>query len=63
MLKVEVKTEGYSEEEFYACMSKDGRLTIPKLALELLQEEDKSLVGYILIVSLEPCLSPNRANL
>jgi hypothetical protein len=54
VLKVKVRTERWREEEFYACMGKDGRLTIPKLMLELLQREDESLVGYVLEVTIEP---------
>jgi hypothetical protein len=57
VLKVKVKTERWREEEFYARMGKDGRLTIPKLTLELLQQEDESLVGYVLEVTLEPATS------
>jgi hypothetical protein len=57
VLKVKVRTESWREEEFYACMGKDGRLTIPKLTLELLQREDESLVGYVLEITLEPASS------
>ena len=58
MLKVEVKPEGTIgiREEFFARMNKDGRITIPKLILELLEDAvETSLVGYALEVSLEPC--------
>jgi hypothetical protein len=57
VLKVKVKTESWREEEFYARMGKDGRLTIPKLTLELLQQEDESLAGSVLEVTLEPATS------
>ena len=58
-LKVEVRPEGsFEAEEFYVCMKKDGRITIPKLILQLLEEdEEESLVDYVLNVSLEPCSS------
>jgi bifunctional DNA-binding transcriptional regulator/antitoxin component of YhaV-PrlF toxin-antitoxin module len=39
-------------DKFYAKMSKDGRITIPKI---LLEEDEKSLVGQILDVELKPC--------
>jgi hypothetical protein len=37
-------------------MNKDGRITIPKLVLQLLQKkvDGKSIVGHILEVRLEP---------
>jgi len=56
VLKVTVRPEGlgFSEEEFYARMNRDGRITIPKLILDILEDEDESLVGYVLKVSLEP---------
>jgi bifunctional DNA-binding transcriptional regulator/antitoxin component of YhaV-PrlF toxin-antitoxin module len=57
VLKVEVKTGAWREEEFYARMGRDGRLTIPKLTLELLQQEDESLVSSVLEVTLEPATS------
>lgn len=59
VLAVEVETVGeYGKEEFYARMGKDGRITIPKLTLELLEEligdNPKDLVGRILEVTLAP---------
>jgi hypothetical protein len=59
VLKVKVGPRGaYGESEnFYGRMNKDGRLTIPKLSLVLLQKKTsggKSLVGYVLEVQLEP---------
>ena len=41
-------------ETFYARMGKDGRITIPKLQRELLRDKEKSLVGYVMDVTLEP---------
>ena len=44
-------------EEFFAKMSQDGRITIPKLLVNLLKEdleEKKSLVGYAFEVTLQP---------
>ncbi|MDI6846963.1 MAG: hypothetical protein QMD13_09455 [Candidatus Bathyarchaeia archaeon] len=58
VLKVEVAPEGAIgiREEFFARMNKDGRIKIPKLILELLEDAvETSLVGYALEVSLEPC--------
>jgi bifunctional DNA-binding transcriptional regulator/antitoxin component of YhaV-PrlF toxin-antitoxin module len=46
-----------SEEEFFANMRKDGRITIPKVTLDLLArslEEGESLAGAILKVRLKP---------
>jgi hypothetical protein len=41
---------------FFGRMSRDGRITIPKLTVDLLQEkmEGKSLVGHVLKVQLSP---------
>ena len=41
-------------ETFYANMGRDGRITIPKLQRELLRDKEKSLVGYVMDVTLEP---------
>jgi len=56
VLKVYVRIEGsFGDESFLARMTKDGRLTIPKLALKLLQEgEEESLEGSVLEVTVEP---------
>jgi hypothetical protein len=56
VLKVNVRIEGsFSDEWFLGRMTKDGRLTIPKLALKLLQEgEEGSLEGFVLEVTVEP---------
>lgn len=58
VLKVSVEPVGSfgNEETFYARMSRDGRITIPKLTLKLLQEDaEESLVGSALKVEIEPC--------
>ena len=53
IFRVELRV-GYHSEEFYGRMSKDGRLTVPKLiAEEFLEEsEDESLNGYTAEVTL-----------
>jgi bifunctional DNA-binding transcriptional regulator/antitoxin component of YhaV-PrlF toxin-antitoxin module len=45
-----------SWETFYGKMDKSGRITIPKLALSLLQSrvDPQSLIGAVMEVSLEP---------
>ena len=47
---------GYRHEEFYARMSKDGRLTVPKVIAEefLDDSEEDSLSGYTAEVTLYP---------
>jgi hypothetical protein len=56
VLRVRVKAEGSFSggEGFYAKMSGDGRITLPKLTLNLLQNEGKSLMSHVLEVQLEP---------
>ena len=56
MLKVNIRIEGsFGDEWFLARMTKDGRLTIQKLTLKLLQEgEEESLEGCVLEVTVEP---------
>jgi hypothetical protein len=56
VLRVDVRIEGsFGGERFLARMTKDGRLTIPKLTLKLLQEgEEESLEGCVLEVTVEP---------
>lgn len=57
VLQVTVEDEEASAlETFYARMTRDGRLTIPKLTLKALREqcEKKSLVGYVLVIALKP---------
>jgi hypothetical protein len=55
VLRVTVSVAGSSGGEwFLARMTEDGRLTIPKLTLKLLQEgEEESLEGFILEVTVE----------
>ena len=59
VLKVKVQPVGAITvgEEFFARMSQDGRITIPKLLVNLLKEdleEKKGLVGYAFEVTLQP---------
>ena len=58
LLKVSVEpfnSESYQEEEFLAKMTSDGRLTVPKLTMEVLkQSEEKDLVGCIFEVTISP---------
>jgi len=53
IFRVELKV-GYGREKFYGRMSKDGRLTVPKvIAKELLKEsEEETLEGYTAGVAL-----------
>jgi len=41
-------------QTFYGMMGRDGRITIPKLQRELLRYKEKSIVGYVMEVMLEP---------
>jgi hypothetical protein len=41
-------------QSFYAKMEKDGRILIPTVVLLLLQDENGSLAGHILDVTIEP---------
>lgn len=64
VLQVTVEVGIANEENFYAKMNKDGRITIPRLALELLEQyededEPNSLEGSALEVTLEP-LKPQQ---
>jgi len=65
LLKVTVKPlepEGFREEEFLAKMAIDGRLTIPKLTMKILErDEEKSLAGAIFEVTISPTGNPNDA--
>jgi hypothetical protein len=56
VLRVNVRVAGsFVDERFLARMTRDGRLTIPKLALKLLREgEEESLEGCVLEVTFEP---------
>ena len=44
----------FSWEQFHTHMTKDGRIVVPKLILQLLQNANESLVGQILEIQLEP---------
>jgi bifunctional DNA-binding transcriptional regulator/antitoxin component of YhaV-PrlF toxin-antitoxin module len=58
LLKANVRvfgSENYEEETFLAKMTCDGRLTIPKLIMEVLkQREEKNITGLILEVTINP---------
>ena len=58
VMRVRVRrANAYGQNEyFFGRMSRDGRITIPKLTVDLLQEEidGKSLVGHVLEVQLSP---------
>jgi len=41
-------------ETFYARVGRDGRITLPKLSRELLQDREQNLTGYAIEVVLEP---------
>jgi len=52
----------FEEERFLAKMATDGRLTIPKLTMQILQErETKSLTGTILEITIHPATAPDNA--
>jgi hypothetical protein len=56
VLRVNVRIAGsFGDEWFLARMTRDGRLTIPRLTLKLLREgEEESLEGCVLEVTVEP---------
>ena len=57
VLKVSVHFEGdWSSEKFFAQMSKDGRICVPKLACGLLKAayEEESMIGAVVVVQLRP---------
>lgn len=56
VLKATVAIEGIlgEPEGFYTHMNKDGRITVPKITLKLIQGRLTSLEGYILEIDLEP---------
>jgi hypothetical protein len=58
VLKVSVHFEGdwSSREEFFAQISKDGRICVPKLTCGLLKAayEEESIIGAIVVVLLRP---------
>jgi hypothetical protein len=64
LLKVTVKPlepESYREEEFLAKTATDGRLTVPKLTMKILERnEEKSLTGAIFEVTISPAGNPNE---
>ena len=41
-------------ERFYVKMGRDGRVTIPRLPLELVRDKEQSVVGTALDVDLKP---------
>ena len=54
VFKVHLKL-GHRYEDFYGCMSVDGRLTVPKVTVkEFLKSEENSLEGYTVEVTLYP---------
>jgi len=56
VLRVEVKLldSWVSSQFYYARMTKDGRIRVPRLVLSVLGDEKPSLAGCILEVTLEP---------
>lgn len=55
VLNITVEVEGaVGSEEFLGRMNKDGRVTIPKLVIDLLKDEEETLEGQILEVTLTP---------
>jgi hypothetical protein len=56
VLKVAVKPQDSwkSSQFYYAKMTKDGRIRVPRLALSIFQDEKPSVAGCILEVTLEP---------
>jgi hypothetical protein len=53
---VEIHEDPVGEQDFYMRITRDGRLTFPKVTLKVLQEEcgKESLVGYVLVIALRP---------
>jgi bifunctional DNA-binding transcriptional regulator/antitoxin component of YhaV-PrlF toxin-antitoxin module len=64
VLKVALKpleSESYEEEEFLSKTATDGRLTVPKLTIKILeQKEEKSLAGAIFEVTISPAGNQNE---
>jgi hypothetical protein len=55
ILKIRVEPEGlYLDEEFLGRMNNDGRITTPKLIMNLLKEEEENLEGHVFKVMLTP---------
>jgi len=65
LLRVTVKPlepESYREEELLAKTATDGRLTVPKLTMKILErEEEKSFTGAIFEVTIRPAGNLNDA--
>ena len=65
LLKANVRvfdSKNYEEETFLAKMTNDGRLTIPKLTMEILKKrEGKNITGTILEVTISPAGGSNDA--
>src|SRR5208283_67369 len=64
LLKVNIEpfnSESYRQEDFLAKMTSDGRLTIPKLTMDILtQREEKNLTGCILEATISPAGGSNN---
>ncbi len=56
VLKVGVKPQDSykSEQNYFAKITQDGRIRVPKLALSTFEDKESSLSGCILEISLEP---------
>lgn len=57
VLKVSVHFErNWRSQEFFAQMSKDGRICLPKLTSDLLKvaHEEQSIIGAVVVVVLRP---------
>lgn len=55
IFEIQVTLEGsFHEEEFLGRMNNDGRITIPKLIMNLLKEEEENLEGHVFKVMLTP---------
>ena len=65
ILKANVRvfgSENYEEETFLTKMTRDGRLTIPKLTMNVFkQREEKNMTGCILEVTISPAGGSNDA--
>jgi hypothetical protein len=57
ILSVKVSGRLFVREQFFAKMSRDGRITIPRVSARLLREElgkERRLEDYVLEVTLQP---------
>jgi hypothetical protein len=52
-VKVKLMDSLVSSQSYYAKMTKDGRIRVPRLVLSILQKEKPSVAGCILEVTLE----------